>query len=244
MPERRKRHTAEFKAKVALEAIKGIKTTAELVSEFQVHPTQISQWKRVAIEGLPGVFQAPSARTVPSLEAVTAPWYAHIGRLQVELDWLKKKLSGSVEAKRMAIEPQHPVLSIRRPCELTGLARSSYYWTPAPADPADLALMRRIDAQYLETPFFGSRQMAAGLSRAGEPVNRKRVQRLMRQMGRQGAVPGPHTSKPHPSHPVYPYLLGHMTIDRPNLVWSSDITYLPMARGFLYLMAIIDGYSR
>lgn len=144
----------------------------------------------------------------------------------------------------MWIEPHHPVLSISRHCELIGLARASFYWTPAPVDPTDLALMRRIDEQYLRTPFFGSRQMALWLSREGEPVNRKRVQRLMRLMGLQGAVPGPHTSRPHPSHPVYPYLLGHMTIDRPNLVWSSDITYLPMSRGFLYLMAIIDWYSR
>ena len=144
----------------------------------------------------------------------------------------------------MWIEPHQGAVSIARQCELIGLTRSSYYWTPAPADPADLALMRRIDEQYLRTPFFGSRQMAVWLSREGEPVNRKRVPRLMRRMGLQGAVPGPHTSRPHPLHPVYPYLLGHLTIDRPNLVWSSDITYLPMARGFLYLMAIIDWYSR
>lgn len=144
----------------------------------------------------------------------------------------------------MWIEPHQGAVSIARQCELIGLTRSSYYWTPAPADPADLTLMRRIDEQYLRTPFFGSRQMAVWLSREGEPVNRKRVPRLMRRMGLQGAVPGPHTSRPHPLHPVYPYLLGHLTIDRPNLVWSSDITYLPMARGFLYLMAIIDWYSR
>jgi putative transposase len=144
----------------------------------------------------------------------------------------------------MLIEPQHPEISIARQCELIGLARASYYWTPAPAAETDLALMRLIDECYLSMPFFGSRQMTAWLCREGYPVNRKRVQRLMRQMGIKGAVPGPHTSRPHPSHPVYPYLLGHMTIDRPNLVWSSDITYVPMARGFLYLVAIIDWYSR
>ncbi len=128
---------------------------------------------------------------------------------------------------------------VRRP-----LARSSSYWTPAPADSDDLVLMRRIDECYLERPFFGSRQMAAWLSRDSAPVNRKRVQRLMRRMGLQGAVPGPHTSRPHPAHSVYPYLLAHLTIDRPNLVWSSDITYVPRPRGFLYLVAVMDWYSR
>lgn len=144
----------------------------------------------------------------------------------------------------MPIAPHHPELSIARQCDLIGLARSSYYWTPTPREAADLALMRVIGERYLRTPFFGSRQMTAWLRREGYPINRKRVQRLMRQMGLQGAVPGPHTSRPHPLHPVYPYLLGHMKIDQPNLVWSSDITYIPMPRGFLYLVAIIDWYSR
>lgn len=104
--------------------------------------------------------------------------------------------------------------------------------------------MRQIDEQYLRTPFFGSRQMTHWLRRSGHPVNRKRIQRLMRLMGLQATVPGPHTSKPHAQHHVYPYLLGHMVIDRPNLVWSTDMTYIPMPRGFQYLVAVIDWYSR
>lgn len=91
MPEKRKRHTAEFKAKVALEAVKGVKTTTELASEFQVHPTQISQWKRQALDGLAGLFQSPSSHAEPSVEAIAGPLYEQIGRLKVELDWLKKK---------------------------------------------------------------------------------------------------------------------------------------------------------
>jgi putative transposase len=140
----------------------------------------------------------------------------------------------------MLIEPNHGQLSIARQCQLVGLARSSYYYHPVAVDPAELALLRRIDEQYLRTPFFGSRQMGVWLRRQGEVVNRKRMQRLMRQLGLQGAVPGPHTSCPHPEQVVYPYLLGHLCIDRPNLVWSSDITYVPMARGYLYLVAVID----
>jgi putative transposase len=144
----------------------------------------------------------------------------------------------------MRIEPHHPELSVTRQCALLELPRSSYYFAPAGASPENLALMRLIDAQYLQTPFFGSRQMTAWLRRQGHAVNRKRVQRLMRLMGLQGAVPGPHTSRPHPSHPVYPYLLGHMQLGHSNLVWSTDITYVPMPVGFLYLVAIIDWYSR
>jgi putative transposase len=144
----------------------------------------------------------------------------------------------------MLIEPCHPELSVSSQCALLELPRSSYYFAPAGESPNNLALMRLIDAQYLKTPFFGSRQMTAWLRRQGHGVNRKRVQRLMRLMGLQGTVPGPHTSRPHPQHPVYPYLLGHMQLGHSNLVWSTDITYVPMPLGFLYLVAIIDWYSR
>ena len=144
----------------------------------------------------------------------------------------------------MLIESCHRELSVSGQCALLELPRSSYYFAPAGESPENLALMRRIDAQYLKTPFFGSRQMTAWLLRQGHPVNRKRVQRLMRLMGLQGAVPGPHTSRPHPSHPIYPYLIGHMQLGHANLVWSTDITYVPMPVGFLYLVAIIDWYSR
>jgi putative transposase len=102
----------------------------------------------------------------------------------------------------MLIEPRHPELSVARQCELLELSRSSYYFAPAGESPENLALMRRIDEQYLKTPFFGTRQMTAWLHRHGHPVNRKRVQRLMRLKGLQGAVPGPHTSRPHPEHTV------------------------------------------
>ena len=144
----------------------------------------------------------------------------------------------------MLIEPGHPELSVARQCALLDLPRASYYFTPAGETAENLALMRLIDAQYLKTPFFGSRQMTAWLRRQGHAVNRKRVQRLMRVMGLQGTVPGPHTSRPHPAHAVYPYLIGHMQLAHSNLVWATDITYVPMSVGFLYLVAIIDWYSR
>jgi putative transposase len=139
----------------------------------------------------------------------------------------------------------HPRLSVRRQCALLGLSRSGVYRPKAPAnDDADLALMRRIDELFLAHPFLGSRRMAALLRAAGEPINRKRVQRLMRQMGIAALGPKPNTSKPAPGHKVYPYLLRDLRIDRPNQVWAADITYIPVGRGFLYLVAIIDWASR
>jgi putative transposase len=146
---------------------------------------------------------------------------------------------------RMAmIERDHPTLSLRRQCALLGLARSGVYRVAPAPDPEDLALMRRIDALYLDLPFYGSRRMTLALRAEGLAVNRKRVQRLMRTMGLEALVPRPGTSRPAPGHKVYPYLLKGLAIERPNQVWAADITYIPMARGFLYLVAIIDWASR
>jgi putative transposase len=129
-------------------------------------------------------------------------------------------------------------------CELLGLARSTWYYEPAPESAENLALMRRIDEQYLETPFYGSRRMAQELSRPEAPVNRKRVQRLMQQMGIEALYPRPSTSRRNAAHAVYPYLLRNLTIDRANQVWCADITYVPMQCGYLYLAAVMDWHSR
>ena len=129
-------------------------------------------------------------------------------------------------------------------CELLDLPRSSYYYEPVPESKENLRLMLLIDKQYLEAPFYGSRRMTDCLVRQGHDVNRKRVQRLMRIMGLEGLFPGRKTTIPAPEHKVYPYLLRGLTIDRPNQVWCSDITYIPLRHGFLYLVAVMDWYSR
>ena len=136
------------------------------------------------------------------------------------------------------------MLSIVRQCELLGLPRSSYYYQPAPASAENLHYMRLIDEQYLRTPFYGSRRMTVWLQGQGYVVNRKRVRRLMQLMGLEGVAPGPRTSRPHPQHKVYPYLLRGLAIERPDQVWCSDITYVPMPMGFMYLVVIMDWYSR
>lgn len=142
------------------------------------------------------------------------------------------------------IDPDHTRLSIVKQCELLSLNRSSYYYRPAGESALNLELMRLIDEQYMETPFYGARQMTRHLRRLGHGVSRKRVGRLMRLMGLSAIYQKPNTSKPHPQHKVYPYLLRGMKIDRPNQVWCADISYIPMQRGFLYLVAIMDWASR
>ncbi|BDA82929.1 integrase [Aureimonas sp. SA4125] len=124
------------------------------------------------------------------------------------------------------------------------MTRSTLYATPAGESAENLALMRRIDEQFLETPWYGSRQMARWLRRQGYLVGRHRVRRLMRKMGLSPIYQAPRTSQPHPQHRIYPYLLRELTIERPNHVWCTDITYIPMRRGFLYLVAIMDWATR
>jgi putative transposase len=135
-------------------------------------------------------------------------------------------------------------LSIARQCQLLKVARSTLYYRPGPVSHDDLAVMRRLDEQYLVTPFYGARRMAAVLRREGLVVNRKRIRRLMRVMGIEAIYQKPNTSRRHPKHKVYPYLLRGMAIERPNQVWCADITYIPMAKGFVYLVAVMDWFSR
>nr|VFK01738.1 MAG: HTH-like domain-containing protein [Candidatus Kentron sp. H]VFK02157.1 MAG: HTH-like domain-containing protein [Candidatus Kentron sp. H]VFK05332.1 MAG: HTH-like domain-containing protein [Candidatus Kentron sp. H] len=138
------------------------------------------------------------------------------------------------------VEPGHPQLSAAKQCLLMGVSRSSYYYQSQPVDSEELMLMRLIDEQYTRTPFYGARRIAEHLRRLGYSIDRKRVGRLMRRMGLKAVYPRPKTSAPHPKHPVYPYLLRDVSIDYPNQVWVADITYIPLQKGFLYLVAV-DG---
>jgi len=143
------------------------------------------------------------------------------------------------------INPQHPELSISRQCQLVGLPHSTYYAKPSTlTSEDDLVLMAKIDRIYTDCPFYGSRRITKTLQRQGIRVNRKRVQRLMRVMGIQGMAPGPRTSRPAVGHKIYPYLLRDTVIDHRDQVWSADITYIPLPRGFMYLTAVVDWYSR
>jgi len=142
------------------------------------------------------------------------------------------------------VEPRHPRLPVVRQCALVGISRSAFYGSRNGESPLNLALMKLIDVQFMETPWYGSRQMARHLRRQGYAVGRKRIRRLMGRMGLAAVYQQPRTTVPHPEHRKWPYLLRNMVIDRPNQVWCADITYLPMRRGFLYLVAIMDWASR
>jgi putative transposase len=142
------------------------------------------------------------------------------------------------------VVPSHNKLSISIQCKLLTISRSSWYYKPKGENSFNLNLMRLIDIQYLQTPFYGSRQMARHLCREGFCVGRKRIRRLMSLMGIEAIYQKPRTSTPHPEHKVYPYLLKGLAIDRPNQVWCSDITYIPMPMGFMYLVSVMDWSSR
>ena len=135
-------------------------------------------------------------------------------------------------------------LSLRRQCEMLRVSRSGLYYEPEPTSPEQLALMRRIDELHLKYPFYGSRKLSDALRKEGFDANRKRIQRLMRLMGMEAMAPKPKTSEPHPEHVAHPYLLRGLAISRVNQVWATDITYVPMKTGFVYLVAVMDWYSR
>jgi len=142
------------------------------------------------------------------------------------------------------VDVNHDTLSIVRQCELLGLPRSTCYYHGAGESEKNLELMRLLDEQYMQTPFYGSRRMAWWLQEQGYDVNRKRIQRLLRLMGLEAIYPRPRTSDPNLEHRIYPYLLRNVPILKVNQVWSADITYIPMSRGFMYLVAILDWHSR
>ena len=245
MSQKRRQHSPDLKARVGLEALKGIEPIHTIAAKYQVHPVQVSKWKKEAASGLPEIFaRKPDAAAVAAKDR-EKELFEEIGRLKMELEWLKKKSARlGIEERRRMIEPDHPTLPIVRQCELLGLARASYYHRPEPEPDENLRLMRVIDETYLAYPVFGSRQMARWLRRQGHVVNRKRVRRLMRLMGLEAIYQKPNTSRKHPYNPVYRYLLRRLKVDRPNQVWAMDITYVPIQGGFIYLCAVIDWYSR
>ncbi|MGB6745540.1 MAG: IS3 family transposase [Terracidiphilus sp.] len=241
----RKTYSPKFKARVAIEALRGEKTLSQLGSQFRVHPIQIAKWRKTALDLLPELFVDGRRKAGGNGEVESTALYEEIGRLKVELDWLKKKLACSTEDLRPLVDVDHDAISVRRQCELLGVNRASVYYTPLGESEENLRLMRLIDQQYTRTPFFGSRRITAWLREEKKlTVNRKRVSRLMEVMGLEAVYPKPKLSQPGEGHKIYPYLLRDVKVERVNQVWSTDITYIRMARGFCYLVAVMDWYSR
>ena len=193
---------------------------------------------------LPDLFTNQRSKSTTDSDQLVDELYRQIGQLKVELDWLQKKRNGSVEQKRQLIERGCDSPSVARQCELLGLSRASFYYQPVGESPQNLLYMRLIDEQYTKTPFYGIPRLTVWLRSQGHVVNRKRVARLMRKMGLAAIYP---KSKPvgmdKPSK-TYPYLLKGLSIIRPNQVWATDITYIRLNNGFVYLVAVMDWFSR
>src|SRR4029450_7946438 len=218
MKGKRKQHSAAFKAQVALAAYKGDKTVNELAGQYAVHPTLIHAWKKQLLAGADQVFSNGTQAATADAEAEQAELFAPIGRLKMELEWLKKKSGRSPERLRPLVEPGHPELSVRRQCLLLGLSRSSLYYEPAAETAEGLRRGGLMDREYPAHPFLGSRRLTRWLIGQGEAVNRKRVQRLMRLMGLEAIYPKPRLSTARAGHQVYPYLLRGVRIQRPDQV--------------------------
>ncbi|NQX72306.1 MAG: IS3 family transposase [Epibacterium sp.] len=241
---KRKNHSPEFKAKVALEAIREEMTLAELSKKYGVHPTQIGTWKRAAIENMATAFTRRGGASEQVSAADVDKLHSKIGQLVVERDFLAEASHQLPRDARQKMVSREHKLSLRKQCELLQLSRSRLYYQPVGESTETLRFMEIIDKQFLETPWYGSRQMARYMQRQGHKCGRHRVRRLMRLMRLVPIYQEPNTSKKHPQHKIWPYLLRNMVIDRPNQVWCADITYIPMRRGFLYLVAIMDWHSR
>ncbi|NKW82578.1 IS3 family transposase [Ochrobactrum pecoris] len=240
----RRNHSPAFKAKVALAAIRGEQTLVELSQQFDVHANQIKQWKDQLLEGATGVFgdENKAEPTGPTVDVKTL--HAKIGELTLENDFLSGALgkAGLLGGKKM-IDRAHK-LSVARQARLLGFSRSSVYYSPRSVSDSDLALMRRIDELHLDYPFAGSRMLQGLLRGEGLETGRLHIATLMKKMGIEAIYRRPNTSKPAPGHKIYPYLLRKLAVTRPNQVWAMDLTYIPMARGFVYLCAVVDWFSR
>ncbi len=222
-----------------------MRTISELAKKHKLHPTQINLWKKQLLERAELIFEGSAKpQNEKTDEPNVAELYEQIGRLKVELEWLKKKWPRTVSEARDWIDFDNPDLSIRQQCRLLGLHRSNVYYQPVPETPFNLQLMRLMDEEHLRHPAKGSRQMMDFLKRSGHGVNRKRIQRLMRKMGIEGLSPKRRTTLQNQGHRVYPYLLRNLNIERPDQVWCCDITYIPLKLGFFYLVAVMDWYSR
>src|SRR6516165_9856322 len=242
---KRKQHSAEFKARVAMASLSGEKTLTELSAEFGVHPTMISNLETGAGEARERVVctrqQGAGGRRCAEGDRRSAPQdRAVAGRARFSCRAARHLPS----AERRAMIAPEARLSVTRQCALLGIARSGFYYRPQPESAEELDLLKRLDRIFTNDPVYGSRRLQVALLREGISIGRRRVRRLMRKLGLWAVRPTRNTSKRHPEHQVYPYLLRGKTIDQPNQVWAADVTYIPMQQGFLYLVAIIDWATR
>lgn len=244
----RRRHGSEFKARIALEALKGLKTVQEIAAENDLHPGQVTTWKTQMLEGASSVFdngkavdqepQGPGGRE-GALGTQGGP-ARRGGRLAAK----KVQGVGDRSMRKVMVEKEGNPLSIRRQCALLGIARNRLQSHPPRRSKEDLAVARRMDEVALEFPEYGSRRHMRTLQREGHRVGQEKVRGLMRLMGLQAIYRRPRTSQPGKGHKIYPYLLRGREVREPDKAWCAEITYIPMAKGFAYLVAVMDWKSR
>ncbi|WP_420636397.1 IS3 family transposase [Candidatus Palauibacter sp.] len=245
MARKRRRFTPEFKARVALEALREHDSVQAIARRHELHPNQVSTWKRQLLEGLPKVFAGGAGRKLAKEhEAKVRELHAKIGELTVERDFFRRGPQALSRSERGRMIERDGPLSLSRQCALVGVSRSSLYYRPRGESAENLALMRRMDELHMAYPFYGSRQMVRHLRREGVAAGRHRIRRLMRLMGVEATYRRPRTSVAGPEHRVFPYLLRGLAISRADHVWCADITYVPVTQGFFYLVAVMDWASR
>jgi putative transposase len=243
---KRRTHSPEFKARVDMEVISGRKTTQEIAADYAIHSIRVSQWKRQLLDSASELFsRGKKSKDRSESQTKEAELFQQIGKLQMELKWLKKNLSCSdAHELRKLVDHDHPELSVSRQCALLGLPRSTLYYRSVAVRESTLRIMARIDALYLEDPCSGSRRMVTYLAGEGIPISRDRVRNLMHRMGLRAVYQKPRTTVPgNPSERV-PCLVDLREITAVDQVWATDITYIPLQKGILYLVAIMDLHSR
>ncbi|WP_420634279.1 IS3 family transposase [Candidatus Palauibacter sp.] len=245
MAGKRRRFTPEFKARVALEALREHDSVQAIARRHELHPNQVSTWKRQLLEGLPEVFAGGAGRKLAKEhEAKVRDLHAKIGELTVERDFFRRGAQALSRAERGRMIERDGPLSLSRQCALLAVSRSSLYYRPKGESAENLALMRRMDELHMAYPFYGSRQLMRHLRREGATAGRHRIRRLMRLMGVEATYRRPRTSVASPEHRVFPYLLRGLAISRADHVWCADITHVPVTQGFFYLVAVMDWATR
>ncbi|WEH96232.1 IS3-like element ISAba14 family transposase (plasmid) [Acinetobacter johnsonii] len=238
----RRNHSNDFKAKVALAAIKAEKTLAELSSEFDVHQNQIIDWKNQLISASSQAFDQSKAPSEPPIDLKKL--HAKIGEQALEIDFFRRCVEETGPLQPQKLIDHSLQISVSKQAKLLKVSRGCYYYRPKPVSSSDLKLMRCIDELHMQYPFAGSRMMRDLLNRQGHHIGRRHTRTLMKKMGIQALYCKPNLSQANQAHRKYPYLLKGLAIQRSNQVWSTDITYIPMAKGFVYLCAVIDWHSR
>ncbi len=228
MTRKRRRFTPQFKGRVALEAVQERDSLQAIARRHELHPNQVSGWKRQLLDAIPDIFATGANKRTRDHEAVIHSLHAKIGELTVERDFFSARLEALSRPQRMQmIDRDHP-MGVSKQCALTGVSRSSLYYRPKGESPASLDLMKRLDELHMNDPFYGSRRMVRHLGHDGLKVGRHRVRRLMHKMEIEAMYRRPRTSVANPEHRVFPYLLRDVEVSRANQVWCADITYVPV----------------